>query len=63
MVIDPVHYEGLGERRADRKPTGSAPLPANELAPGPGVGHNFVPPEVEQRSLAVYEEVADVAAI
>jgi hypothetical protein len=27
------------------------------------VGHNFVPPEVEQRSLTVYEEVADVAAI
>jgi hypothetical protein len=30
---------------------------------GAGVGLNFVPPEVEQRSLAVYEEVADVAAI
>ena len=30
---------------------------------GPGVGRGFLAPEVEQRSLAVYEEVADVAAI
>ena len=64
MVLDPAHYAGLSERRVDRKPsTGIQPIQATELTPGPGVGHNFVPPEVEQRSLSVYEEVADVAAI
>ena len=38
-------------------------LPVLALMPGPGVGHGFLAPEVEQRSLAVYEEVADVATI
>jgi hypothetical protein len=39
------------------------PAAVVELTPGPGVGRGFVPPTVEQRSLAVYEEVADVTAI
>jgi len=65
MVIDPAHYEGLAEQRRRRGP---APPPesspgAVELTPGPGVGRGFLAPAVEQRSLAVYEEVADVAAI
>jgi hypothetical protein len=65
MVIDPAHYEGLAEKR---RPRGPAPPPGGssapvELAPSPGVGRGFLAPEVEQRSLAVYEEVADVAAI
>jgi hypothetical protein len=65
MVSDPAHYEGLAE---GRRPRGPAPPPesspgAVELTPGPGVGRGFLAPEVEQRSLAVYEEVADVAAI
>ena len=64
MVIDAAHYEGLAEQRRPRGPAppegSSAPV---ELAPGPGVGRGFLAPEVEQRSLAVYEEVADVAAI
>jgi len=30
-----------------------------ELTPGPGVGRGFLAPKVEQRSLAVYEEVAE----
>ncbi len=63
MVLNPAHYAGLSERRVDRRPIAVEPTQAVELTPGPGVGHNFVPPEVEQRSLAVYEEVADVAAI
>jgi hypothetical protein len=63
MVLDPAHYAGLNERRVDRRPIAASPIQATELTPGPGVGLNFVPPEVEQRSLAVYEEVADVAAI
>jgi hypothetical protein len=64
MVSDPAHYEGLAEQRRPRGPA----LPAEsspaavELTPGPGVGRGFLAPEVEQRSLAVYEEVADVAA-
>jgi transposase len=65
MVIDPAHYEGIREQRRKRGPTNGAPglAQAVELAPGPGVGRGFVAPEVEQRSLVVYEEVADVAAI
>ena len=64
MVIDQKHYEGLGQRHRDRGPasTGRSSPSQMELTPGPGVGRGFVPPEVEQRSLAVYEEVADVAA-
>src|SRR2546427_755532 len=65
MVSDPAHYEGLAERRRPRGPSrppdGTAA--AVELTPGPGVGRGFLAPEVEQRSLAVYEEVTDVAAI
>jgi len=65
MVSDPAHYEGLAEKRRTRGP---APPPDNspspvELTPGPGVGRGFVAPDVEQRSLDVYQEVADVAAI
>jgi transposase len=65
MVVDPTHYAGLVEKR---RPRGPAPPPDGspgplELTPGPGVGRGFLAPEVEQRSLAVYEEVADVAAI
>jgi transposase len=65
MVIDATHYEGLAEKRRPRGPAPpeSSPNPAVELMPGPGVGRGFLAPEVEQRSLAVYEEVADVAAI
>src|SRR6266487_6330792 len=64
MVIDPTHYQGLAERRRDRGPGSASPAVERiELSPGPGVGRGFLPPEVEQRSLAVYEEVADVAAI
>ena len=64
MVIDPAHYAGLPERR---RPRGPAPPPDGSpgvvaLTPGPGVGRRFLAPEVEQRSLAVYEEVADVSA-
>jgi transposase len=65
MVRDATHYEGLAEQRGPRgpaPPAESAPA-AMELPPGPGVGRGFLAPEVEQRSLAVYEEVADVAAI
>jgi hypothetical protein len=54
------------ERRPDRipaKPPAVAATPPVELAPGPGVGRGFIAPEVEQRSLAAYQEVADVAAI
>jgi transposase len=64
MVSDPAHYEGLSEKRLGRGPAppDGSPRPV-ELTPGPGVGRGFLAPEVEQRSLAVYEEVADVAAI
>ena len=64
MVSDPTHYEGLEKKRPPRGPAppDGSPSPM-ELPPGPGVGRGFLAPEVEQRSLAVYEEVADVAAI
>ena len=64
MITDPAHYQGLMDRRPDRIPAKRpATAPLIELAPGPGVGHGWTAPEVEQRSLTVYEEVADVAAI
>lgn len=65
MVSDPAHYEGLAEQRRARGPApppDGSPTPV-VLTPGPGVGRDFLAPEVEQRSLAVYEEVADVPAI
>jgi hypothetical protein len=61
MVSDPKHYEGLAEQRRPRGPApppGGSPAPM-ALTPGPGVGRGFLAPEVEQRSLAVYEEVAE----
>jgi transposase len=64
MVMVPEHYQGLAEKRPGRGPAPSPECsPGIELTPGPGVGRGFLAPEVEQRSLAVYEEVADVAAI
>jgi transposase len=65
MVTDPAHYAGLAEQRRARgpaSPTEGSPSPV-VLTPGPGVGREFLAPEVEQRSLKVYEEVADVPAI
>jgi hypothetical protein len=65
MVSDPAHYEGLAGHlhpRDPAPPAESSPA-AVELTPGPGVGRGFLAPEVEQRSPAVYEEVAGVAAI
>jgi len=64
MVVDPAHYQGLMERRPDRIPTNRpTAAPLIEMPPGPGVGRGWTAPEVEQRSLAAYQEVADVAAI
>lgn len=77
MVIDQEHYRGL--RRSERGRDGFAPLtvkakparPQRALAAGPGVGRDFVVPEVEVRPLAIYEvedpdligEVSHVAAV
>ncbi len=65
LVSVPEHYEGLAEKRRPRWPAPPAEGSpgAVELTPGPGVGRGFLAPAVEQRSLAVYEEVADVVAI
>ena len=65
MVIDAAHYEGIEGQRRPRGPGKAGPAMSAPvgLTPGPGVGRGFVAPEVEQRSLAVYQEVADVAAI
>jgi transposase len=65
MVTDPAHYAGLSENRRARgpaPPTEGSPGPL-VLTTGPGVGREFLAPEVEQRSLDVYEEVANVPAI
>jgi len=54
----------LADRRPARRPAPSPErAPQIELTPGPGIGRGFLAPEVEQRCLAVYEEVADVTAI
>lgn len=65
MVIDPAHYAGIRDQCRRRGPASGTPAASSppELTPGPGVGRGFVSPEVERRSLKVYEEVADVAAI
>jgi transposase len=65
IVIDPAHYAGIRDQCRKRGPGSGTPSAAQsvELTPGPGVGRGFVAPEVEQRSLIVYQEVADVAAI
>ena len=65
MVIERTHYASLPRR--SRVPILHTPSPIVELAPGPGVGLHFVAPEVEFRSLAIYnafcEEVAHVTSV
>jgi len=61
LVIDPAHYARLPRR--ERILTWAAPAVLAELTPGPGVGLHHPVPVVEFRSLAIYEEVAHVAAI
>ena len=61
MVIEPAHYASLP--RKPRQPVSSLPAQISELTPGPGVGLHYVVPEVEFRSLAIYEEVAHVASV
>lgn len=61
MLMDPAHYGSLPRREPKRVPETVAP--AAELTPGPGVGLHHAIPEVQMRSLAIYEEVAYVAAV
>jgi transposase len=61
MVIEAAHYGTLP--RKNRQPVQVIQMPLIELIPGPGVGLHHVVPQVESRSLAIYEEVAHVAAI
>jgi transposase len=61
MVMEAAHYGSLP--RKNRQAVEALPLPVIELIPGPGVGLHHVVPQVETRSLAIYEEVAHVAAI
>ena len=61
MVMDSAHY---GSRpRRERKLATPPVTPPVELMPGPGVGLHHAIPEVEMRPLAIYEEVAHVAAV
>ena len=61
MIVDPAHYARLPRR--ERILTLTAPAAIAELTPGPGVGLHHPVPVVELRSLAIYEEVAHVAAV
>jgi hypothetical protein len=66
MVAEPSHYGELPRRSGTA--TVKPPLQSvAELAPGPGVGLHYPVPEVELRSLAIYnafcEEVAHVASV
>lgn len=61
MVIDPAHYGSLPRRERTRAPEIATPVA--ELMPGPGVGLHYAIPEVQMRRLAMYEEVACVAAV
>ena len=60
-VADPAHYVGLPRR--SRLSTASESSIIAEMVPGPGVGLHHPVPVVELRSLAIYEEVAHVAAV
>jgi transposase len=60
MVTNPEHYAGL-PRRQFRSPL--AATAERELIAGPGVGRHFNVPEVETRSLTVYEEVSHVVTV
>jgi hypothetical protein len=65
MVVEATHYGELPRwsRTTEVKPV----VAVAELAPGPGVGLHYPVPEVELRSLAIYnafcEEVAHVASV
>ena len=61
MIVDPAHYARLPRR--ERILTLTEPAVIAELTPGPGVGLHRPVPVVELRSLAIYEELAHVAAI
>ena len=61
MIVDRAHYASLPRR--ERILTLTAPAAIAELTPGPGVGLHHPVPVVELRSLAIYEEVAHVAAV
>ena len=61
MVVVRAHYGSLPRR--PRVPITTASAIIAELTPGPGVGLHHPVPVVEQRSLAIYEEVAHVAAV
>jgi hypothetical protein len=61
MVVERAHYGKLP--RSPRISTSTAPALTAELTPGPGVGLHHPVPVVELRSLAIYEEVAHVAAV
>lgn len=60
LVITAEHYGRLPQRPAPVLRSASIAVP--ELAPGPGVGRHYAVPLVEIRPLAVYDEVAHVAA-
>jgi transposase len=60
MIMEPAHYGSL--LRRNRAAERMVKSPVVELIPGPGVGLHHAVPEVESRALAVYEEVAHVAA-
>lgn len=61
MIVDPSHYANLPRR--SRIPSSPAVTTLAQLTPGPGVGLHYTIPVVELRSLAMYEEVAHVAAV
>ena len=65
MVIEQTHYASLP--RKSRLPASNPPAVIVELTPGPGVGLHYVAPEVEFRSLSIYnafcEEVGHVASV
>ena len=54
-------YRGLPRRNRMRKATPE--LSKRELSAGPGVGRHFAVPEVEVRSLTIYEEMSYVATV
>jgi len=66
MVVEAAHYDEL-PRRSSASAVKPPLLAVAELAPGPGVGLHYPVPEVEFRSLSIYnafcEEAAHVASV
>ena len=60
MIVEAVHYGELPRR--SRMSAVKLPLVISDLSPGPGVGLHYAIPEVELRSLSIYDVLCEEVA-